>query len=179
MFDIKVASLWMGIILGLSIITVIMMIYKKKGNIHPIIFKITNVISNACIAMIVVVLLSLPMAAYTITRMDWKESKDPTSIENIISLSTNNLTQGKIYGRRGYVDQTAYYQYMVTLSDGGMIANKVPADKTIVYYDNQNPRVEWYKKTRGWLFYIQEETFWKMYIPEGSIVEEYQIDLGE
>lgn len=139
-----------GIILSLSIITVITMI-----------FKITNVISNACIAMIVVVLLSLLMAAYTVPRMDWKESKEPTSIENIISLSTNNLTQGKIYGRRGYIDQTAYYQYMVTLSDGGMIANKVPADKTTVYYDNQNPRVEWYKKKEDGCFIYRKKHFGK------------------
>lgn len=164
--------------LVIAIIVIVVCPIKAEEIKHPILSKVAKVIPATSLIITVVSLALIPIGTKIVSEMDWKEDKDPVTVETIISLSNNNLVQGKIYGKKGYIDQTEYYQYMVTLSDGGMIANKVPADKTTIYYD-QKPRVEWYTKTRGWLCFTQKETFWKLYIPEGSIVEEYKIDLGK
>lgn len=37
--------------------------------------------------------------------------------------------------------------------------------------------VHWYEKERHWLWFQQKETYNKIYIPNGSISEEYSVDL--
>ena len=70
----------------------------------------------------------------------------------------------------------AYYQYMK--KEGlGFKAGKVKADKTTLYYDDENYRVECYEKTKKWLYFETSEYYYKIYIPEGSIAEDYSVDL--
>ena len=66
---------------------------------------------------------------------------------------------------------------MVELNNGGYVANKVSSDDTTIFYDDENPRVEWYKKERTWWFFKEEDTFNKIYVPKGSITEDYSVDL--
>ena len=87
------------------------------------------------------------------------------------------MVNGKFYLRHGHIEENLYYQYMVKLNKSGFIANKVKADNAMLYYSDDNFRVEWYAKERHWLWFQQKETYNKIYIPEGSISEEYSIDL--
>lgn len=100
----------------------------------------------------------------------------PYSTEYIASLNDSNMVRGRFYLRRGYIEENLYYQYMVKLN-GGFVANKVKSNNATLYYSNDNFRVEWYEKERHWLWFQQKETYNKIYIPDGSISEEYSIDL--
>lgn len=108
----------------------------------------------------------------------WIREKEPYVVEHIVGLADNNLTNGRFYMRRGYIEDKLYYQYMVELGNGGFIANKVNSADATLFYDTSNYRVEWYKKTRSWLYFRDEKICHKIYIPEGSITDDYMIDLN-
>jgi hypothetical protein len=111
-------------------------------------------------------------------KADWAYSETPYSVEKIISLNDNNLTNGRFYMRRGYIEDNLYYQYMVQLDNGGFVANKVNSANVTLFYTEDNYRVEWYTKTKSWLYWKEEEVYNKIYIPEGSITDEYSVDLN-
>lgn len=100
-----------------------------------------------------------------------------TANEKLISLNDNNMTNGRFYVRRGYINEDLWYQYMVDVGGGGYVANKVPSNGTTVYFDNENPRCEWYKVSQEWWIFKQWGIRWKLYVPEGTIGTNYTIDL--
>lgn len=108
---------------------------------------------------------------------DWQYSKEPYAIEHIVCLNDNNMVSGRMYVKRGYFNEDLYYQYMVKLSSGGMVANKVRSTNTTIYYDSEDPRVEWYTKRKQWLWMYEEKTYHKLYVPEGTISDDFSIDL--
>ena len=109
---------------------------------------------------------------------EWVISQTPYSVEKIMSLNDNNLTNGRFYMRRGYIEENLYYQYMVELNNGGFVANKVNSANATLFYAEDNYRVEWYIKTKSWLYWKEERVYNKIYIPEGSITDDYSIDLN-
>lgn len=111
-------------------------------------------------------------------KSEWIINKVPYATEKIVALNDNNLTSGRFYLRRGYFSEDLYYQYMVDVGNGGFKANKVKSDNAILYYDTENYRVEWYKKTKSWLYFEVEQIYHEIYIPEGSIATDYSIDLS-
>ena len=80
--------------------------------------------------------------------------------------------------RRGYIEQKLYYQYMVELDNGGFVANKVNSANATLFYTEDNYRVEWYTKNKKWLYWEMEGIYNKIYIPEGSITDDYSVDLN-
>jgi hypothetical protein len=102
---------------------------------------------------------------------------EKTSIEKIVALQDSNNVEGKFYLRRNTLETKLYYNYMVSLPDGGYKANKVPAQETTLYTVDDNYRVEWWIKERGYGLSKQTKKYWKIYIPKNSIVEDYTIDL--
>ena len=64
------------------------------------------------------------------------------------------------------------------MNDGGFVANKVNSNQATIYYDTNNYRVEWYIKRKKWMYFEMEKIYNKIYIPEGSIIEEFSIDLN-
>lgn len=110
-------------------------------------------------------------------KSDWNVSDKPYAVEKIISLNDNNMTNGRFYMRRGYIESNLYYQYIVDLGNGGYKANKVRSDNATLYFTDDDYRVEWYTKTKKWLYFERGETIHKIYIPEGSITDEYSVDL--
>ncbi len=113
---------------------------------------------------------------YKCEKSTWNYPDKPYSTEYIASLNDNNMVNGRFYLRRGYIEEDLYYQYMVKLN-GGFVANKVKSNNATLYYSDDNFRVEWYEKERHWLWFQQKETYNKIYIPNGSISEEYSVDL--
>ena len=106
----------------------------------------------------------------------WVVADEPYAVESIVSLGDNNMANGRYYMRRGYIESDLYYQYMVDVGDG-FKANKVRSNNATLYYADGNYRVEWYTKTKKWLYFTQEDTIHKIYIPEGSITDDYSVDL--
>ena len=109
---------------------------------------------------------------------EWTISDEPYAVESIVALNDNNMTNGRFYLRRGYIEEDLYYQYIVKLNNGGFKANKVRASNTVLFYDEENYRVEWYKQTRSWLYFKDEKIYHEIYIPEGSLTSDYLVDLN-
>lgn len=110
-------------------------------------------------------------------KQEWKVSESPYKTNKIISLNDGKQTNGRFYLRHGYIEENMYYQYMMQKSDGGYSYGKVREDVATIYVTDNNFRVEWYTKERNWLWFEEEKTFCKIYVPEGCIKEEYNIDL--
>lgn len=121
-------------------------------------------------------LVLLMFGGYKCEKSTWNYSDKPYSTEYIASLNDSNMVNGRFYLRRGYIEENLYYQYMVK-PNGGFVANKVKSNNATLYYSDDNFRVEWYEKERHWLWFQQKETYNKIYIPNGSISEEYSVDL--
>jgi hypothetical protein len=118
----------------------------------------------------------LIFGGYKCEKSTWNYPNKPYSTEYIASLNDSNMVNGRFYLRRGYIEENLYYQYMVKLN-GGFVANKVKSNNATLYYSDDNFRVEWYEKERHWLWFQQKETYNKIYIPNGSMSEEYSVNL--
>ena len=108
--------------------------------------------------------------------LPWQDTGKPYATEKIVTLADNNMISGRVYIRRGYFDENLWYQYMVALDDGGFVANKLNSTDTTLYYSEDNFRVEWYKKTKKWLWFEDEKYYHKIFIPKGSISDEFTVD---
>lgn len=121
---------------------------------------------------VVIIGLVLDIASY---KSEYVHTK--TATEHIVALNDNpGIKSNRYYARRTYVESTLYYNYMVKLP-GSYIANQIPAKDTYIYETNSDYRVEWWEKEKGYLFAKTYEKYWKLYIPENSIISEYNIDL--
>lgn len=105
-------------------------------------------------------------------------TEELNAIENIVALGDNNMVNGRIYMRGGYIDNDLWYQYMVKVSNDGFVANKLKANTVTLYYAKENYRVEWWRSHKQWLWFEKNETYHKIYIPEGSIANDFSVDLG-
>lgn len=108
----------------------------------------------------------------------WIVEKEPYKVQNIVALGDGNMTEGRFYARRGYIGENLYYQYMVERENGGFVAGKAKANDIVLYYTDDEFRVEWYTLHREWWIFEEErDGYAKIYIPEGSISSEFNVDL--
>lgn len=138
-------------------------------------------LGNICLVSFIVFVISigfLIVGTEKCENSEWVVNETPYKVETIVSLNDNNLTNGEFYLRSGYINEDLYYQYVVQLDNGGFKTNKVKSANATLFYDTGNYRVEWYTKTKNWLYFEQEEIYNKIYIPEGSISNSYTIDLN-
>lgn len=113
-----------------------------------------------------------------VLNMEWKIEDEPYVTQYIGALNDNNLVKGTShYARRTYIEEDLYYQYLKCTSDGGYQVTKVRADKATIYEDNGMPRIDWYHKYKTWLIWEWEDYLVKVYLPKGSIIDTYIIDL--
>ena len=109
---------------------------------------------------------------------EWDEPVNYVT-HTIVNLADNNEIEGRIRGRyvRGYIGETTTYHYYYKQYDGGLKLQKAGEKNTTIYYTDTEPRAEWYRQTRR--FWGQEETkyYCKIYIPEGSMTTEFEIDM--
>ena len=113
---------------------------------------------------------------YGINKLDnipWKS--ELTATEKVIALNDGHNVNGR-YMRRSYISEELWYHYYVDIGDG-FVANKVKSDSSTLYYTENNYRVEWYKSYRNWLWFSEQKTIHKIYIPEGSIIDDFTLDL--
>lgn len=109
---------------------------------------------------------------------------------NINALEDNLVTQGRYYGRRGYVDGELSYFYARPMTYGEKVGH-MPADKTYIRYDNDahphvevhNTRIdipEWMEDV-FWLKFMNEWSteYYVLVVPEGTITNDgqYEIDM--
>lgn len=74
--------------------------------------------------------------------------------------------------RHGYVKDDLFYQYMTKNKDGRYLYGKVPEMDTTICVSDSDYRVESYKRQKHWLWFSDEETLYRIYVPEGCILED-------
>ena len=130
-------------------------------------------LSGLLLSVVAIALLVFALVGATkCNKQPWIVADEPYAVESIVSLGDNNMVNG-----RGYIESDLYYQYIVDIGGGGFKANKVRSNNATLYYDTDNYRVEWYTRTKKWLCFKQEDTIHKIYIPEGSMTDDYSVDL--
>ena len=139
---------------------------------------ITEDTNYTVIAFVITIVLfgSLLFGQYKLNHSYWEYSSEPYRIEKIAALNDNNLMYGRFYLRSGYIDEDLYYQYIIK-SGSGFNTSRVKASDATLYYDTDNYRVEWYKAEKGWLYFREVKSYAKIYVPQGSITENYAVDL--
>ena len=106
-----------------------------------------------------------------------------TSVKNISSLKDNVSIEGRGGFLRGTtIENQLYYYYMVE-TENGYTFEKIDANNTYIKYSDNNFRIE----TKSYLTFDNPGLYWFalpvknsetiIYIPEGSIVYDYEIDL--
>lgn len=83
-----------------------------------------------------------------------------TSYEfKINSLRDNMTTEGRLYGRRGYINDELSYFFSRSYADGEKIGH-IPADKTYVKYNNEeDPHITVYQESSIVSKFIDKMTF--------------------
>lgn len=91
---------------------------------------------------------------------------------------------GRFYLGSGHIDNDEYYYYVVKTEDGGFITKKIESDMAVLYYTEDEPKIEVcrYKFTNPIHNFLsfgvcQTERKYKIYIPEGTIIHDYKVDL--
>jgi hypothetical protein len=113
-----------------------------------------------------------------IDTVEWGEPECYVTHE-IINLADNNEINGRIHGRyvRGYIGEETTYHYYYERYDGGMDLQKANAKNTIIYYTDDEPHADWYRKSRTYWWNTEYEYSCKIYIPEGTMTTEFTIDM--
>lgn len=109
----------------------------------------------------------------------WEEPYNYTT-HTIMNLADNNEIEGHIRGRyvRGYIGETTTYHYYYPQYDGGMKLQKVNEKNATIYFTDSEPRAEWYSQTRTFWWKSETRYFCKIYIPEGTMTTEFEIDMN-
>lgn len=107
---------------------------------------------------------------------------EKTNTTEIVALNDSTGVSGRIgFLGSGYVSEDLYYYYMKNTSKGYK-ASKIRADATYVKY-SEDPHIEIYSVTgfKNKLYYLIgvpfTDCYYIAYVPEGSIIENYRIDL--
>ena len=117
------------------------------------------------------------------------------STQEIMSATDGTMVEGNISGGgflvyhiSGSINENPVYRYYYQLEDGGIKLGQIPANLTTIYYigSNETPYIEasttrpcygYYPKTgKHALSNEYSSTIYKLYVPEGSILEIFQFD---
>lgn len=109
---------------------------------------------------------------------------EPTSIE-LVAVKDNSSINGSFFLGNGTINEDQYYYYLTETSKG-IVQQKINIDKNIVYLryikEGETPRLE-EQTTRcesDVLYFLSSwttKTEYYFYIPEGSITNDFVIDL--
>lgn len=100
----------------------------------------------------------------------------------IVALSDSAGANGSFgFLGAGYVKDDLYYHYMIK-NDVGYKAEKILASDTIIRYTSEDFKVEKYeatgfKRKSDHIFAVPTGKYYVVYIPEGSIIEGFRVDL--
>ena len=112
---------------------------------------------------------------------------------NITAMQDNLNTHGRFYIRRGYIETDLCYYYTYPTKNG-LKSGYIPANKTYLNYTTDKPHIErysrrWNKSWIKWFTYLDaqdcttystystDDVYYKVYVPEGSVEQSFNIDL--
>ena len=160
--------------------------YTRKdlqGYLENIVFFIfINILLNLLTFFIVLIL-----SAFIVSFLPTQETNYEFKIN---SLKDNITTEGRLYGRRGYIDDELTYFFSRSYTDGEKIGH-IPADKTYVKYNNEeHPHITVYQESPIVNKFLEKMTFadildttetvkYVITVPDGTIetMGTYSIDM--
>ena len=104
-------------------------------------------------------------------------------VDKLYAFEDNTSVEGHFFLGSGKVDGEMEYYYIYETEDGGYKMDSIDTSDAVLYYiDDDNCRIEYddfvYSNPIHYFFGIGPlETTYKIYIPEGSIINNYQVDL--
>ena len=118
----------------------------------------------------------------SIYSIETEVTESPTETVKLEALKDNSNLQVRFFLGSGTVDEKAYYYYLAKEKQG-IKQNKLSADSSYLNYTNEEPYIEEYGMIpSGWygkLMFGKEpvDHYYKIYVPEGSITNEFKVDL--
>ena len=104
-------------------------------------------------------------------------------VEKLYAFEDDASIEGHFFLGSGRVDGEMKYYYIYETDDGGYKMDSIDTSNAVLYYiDDDNCRIEYdnfvYSNPVHYFFGIGPlETTYKIYIPKGSIINNYQVDL--
>lgn len=125
--------------------------------------------------------------------MRYQETKQ-TGEWTLVSLQDNSQLSGQLYGRTFYVrasiDTIERYTFYYKLENGGYKNGKVDAEHTTIFEQDsctphivqhtvtfQNKMPKWLHNTLAFGFGNEQYDTFELYIPKGSLVQDFTLDL--
>jgi len=125
--------------------------------------------------------------------VDCNDEHVEISTIEIMSATDGTMVQGNISGGgflvyhiSGSINESPVYRYYYQLEDGGIKLGQIPADLTTIYFveNGETPYIEVIKSSlcnayntkTGEHTLRSTSTTYKLYVPEGSILEVFQFD---
>ena len=176
----RVSMIWFIIfgVIGIVIATIIT-VSEGDGFFEWLSLSVVAIIAGALVAVLIGIgvstIASACGAATELVRTDAVE---------IQALKDNSQISGRFFLGSGRVDEEMHYFYIEETSHGKHMDN-VPAKYThVIESNNERPRVEKYiERYRNvalrWLTVTFFEPLYKIYVPEGSITTEFNVDLED
>lgn len=137
--------------------------------------KIVSIFSTIFILIPVAFIPLTFVADYQLSNTDWETESIKT--EYLLSAKDNNLIVGNGGFRRVRISEELYYQYYAIGSNNGYYSKQIRASLTDVFFDD-TPRVETYNIKRNWLVWFQRDVRYKLYVPQNSLTQEFELDLN-
>ena len=102
---------------------------------------------------------------------------------SIVALKDNLGFQGNFYLCGGYIEDTLQYYYAEE-TENGIVVSKVPAESTHINNTKEQPKIEDYsvigfKNKYHYIYAFPMPCFshYNIYVPEGTVTTEYEINL--
>lgn len=165
--------IWIGILV-ISMITLAVGLHKDECGIFGVFIW-----SLALVVGLILVFATMVLSSLFISKSSYIYEK--TDTEEIVALQDSTGANGGLWFLGScYVDNDLYYYYM-TYTENGYKASKINAESTYVKYSDEayieNYSSIDFKNKICYLFTIPLDSYYIAYIPEGSIIENYRIDL--
>lgn len=147
--------------------------------------KIPDMIFGVSLGLSVGLVVTMIISAAAAGMLGEKEAVT-VNITPIYAFQDNLNIKGHRTLMSGYIDEVLYYYYVYQTTDGGYKVGHVKQDDATIYYtaNEEDCRLEtremhFKNPIHDWLAegFIDENTSYAFYIPEGSIITEYNVDL--
>ncbi len=181
--------IWINLGIFIPILTNVVL---KYFNFYPRFKTFANITILA--AMVICLILFIVSAIVDCGELVECKTHVTTSTVKILSATDGTMVNGSMSGSgfivwhvSGSVSETPVYRYYYKTADGGMKLGEIPTKSTTIYYieDGKEPYIEvitsipcngFYSNYPDDHFLDKSSTTYKLYVPKGSILENFQFD---
>jgi len=142
---------------------------------------VIGILSSVAIGVAVFLFFGIICVAISSAIKDENMNIELVESQNIVALKDSQNIDGRFYLMGGYVKEDLYYYYAKE-TEFGYKCDKIKANDSFVVYTDGHPKIETYISTsfKHWWTYIYAipvHTHYSIYVPAGTVTNEYKIDL--